>query len=78
MDLEDRSSFTTLNYYYQSLFLLDMIVNCFVEYHYPCSTQIERNLKKLLVIYLEGRFMIDVIAIMPFAHLYEKLLGDGG
>ena len=48
-----------------------MALGVFVEYHYPSSQEVERDLRKLLKIYITiGTFPYDIITVVP----YNKML----
>ena len=54
------------------MFFLDLVTNFFTEYHYSGSDEVERDLRKIFVIYLKGRFTLDFIAILPL-HFFVQL-----
>ena len=43
-----------------------MIINFFTERIYPCSTEPERDLRVLFKMYLKGRFVADLVTVLPF------------
>ena len=48
------------------LFLLDIILNFFTAYEIPLTKKLETSLKVIVVNYLTGWFLLDVIATLPF------------
>jgi len=65
---------TRWNVYYSVVFSIDMLVCFFTEYHSPTEAEVERNWKKLAVIYLKGRFLLDFLALVPFQTILEFVL----
>ena len=55
------------------LFTVDFVIQFFVEYKYPSSTVVERDLRKLCWIYLNGRFIFDFLSIFPFYRLVHNM-----
>lgn len=52
-----------------------MILNVFVEYHYPFSHDVETDLKKLLIIYVKGEhFIYDLITVIPYHSIVKPWL----
>mmetsp|Transcript_14069 Transcript_14069/g.21939 ORF Transcript_14069/g.21939 Transcript_14069/m.21939 type:complete len:82 (-) Transcript_14069:84-329(-) len=51
-----------------------MITNFFTEYHYPASMKTERDLWKLSILYVKGRFIWDFLAILPLFHIFSSIV----
>lgn len=52
-----------------------MILNVFVEYHYPASKFVERDLRTLIKIYVkDGRFVYDLVTIVPYHRIFRSWL----
>ena len=60
---------------YQVIFCADLIINFFTEHHSNKSPMPIRSQRRIAIIYLRGRFMLDVIALVPFDSLAESLIG---
>lgn len=63
--MEDDSEFQNLDYFTDSCFYLDMIVNFFSVY-YDANDDLIVSHKKIVMKYLTGWFILDFIAIFPF------------
>lgn len=49
-----------------------MIMGVFVEYHYPSTQAVERDLRKLLKIYItKGTFPYDIVTVIPYNKMVE-------
>lgn len=61
-----------LDKFFDYIFIFQMILGVFVEYHYPSSQEVERDLKKLLKIYITvGTFPYDIITVVPYKKMLE-------
>ena len=65
MDSEERTWFEEFNKLANINFIAAMLINFFVEHHYKNSILVERELSKLIAIYLQGRFVLDLVAVLP-------------
>ena len=51
-----------------------MVLDCFVEYHYPVSQEIEQDIVKLTVIYItKGHFFYDLITVIPYHRMFRSV-----
>lgn len=67
--------FKILDQFFEIIFVLSMILNCFVEYHYPASKFVERDLKTLIKLYVkDGRFIYDLVTIVPYHRIFRPWL----
>ena len=55
------------------LFTVDIFVNFLTEYHYPMSTDIETDIKKIAIIYIKGRFFLDFLSVLPLRSLFPDV-----
>ena len=53
-----------------------MIVSMFVEHHYSTSSEVERKLQKLAVIYLKTYFIQDLLVVIPFSYFFGSWIND--
>ena len=63
----------TFELFYESLFLVSIVMNLITEYNYPASQKIERKINKIILIYLRGSFAYDVVAILPLRIIFWDL-----
>ena len=70
----ELASFDTRSLIYQCFFSLDMLINFITEHHYESSTEVERDLCKLFTIYIKGRFIFDLVALLPLRSLFTPIL----
>mmetsp|Transcript_37320 Transcript_37320/g.57218 ORF Transcript_37320/g.57218 Transcript_37320/m.57218 type:complete len:84 (+) Transcript_37320:621-872(+) len=52
-----------------------MLVSFFTEHHSNKSVDPERSQKKIAILYLKGRFLLDIVALIPFKQTVEFLFG---
>ena len=72
---EQLSTFHYMDRAFEYLFIFQMIQGVFVEYHYPSSLEVERNLKKLVKIYItKGTFPYDIITVVPYNKMLKGVL----
>lgn len=65
------ATFTFMDQFFDYIFIFQMVLGVFVEYHYPSSQVVERDLKKLLKLYITvGTFPYDIVTVVP----YNKML----
>ena len=60
--------------FYQVFFCVELFVNFFTEAHSSQKTEPERSQRKIALIYLKGRFLLDILAIIPFNMIAERAL----
>ena len=58
---------------FEFVFLVAMLLKFVTEHHYENTNSVERNLKKLAVLYLKGPFFLDILALIPFNFLLASL-----
>jgi len=56
------------------IFTVDLILHFFEEYHYPISQEVERDLRRLALLYFRGRFALDIVTILPLFHWARQSL----
>ena len=61
-------------HYFEGMLLMDIIITFFVEYHRPVPQKVERRFLELGKIYLEGSFLVDFTAIIPFYAIFDGLI----
>ena len=66
MTEEEYLNFRSTNMVFQSLFAANMIVTIFVEHQFEAALRVERDIVELVILYLKGRFSVDMATIFPF------------
>lgn len=61
-----------LNYFFETMFLIDCILTFFVEYQPEDSKYPVRDMSKIAINYLQGAFKFDVIPLIPLQYLTLK------
>ena len=61
-----------LSYIFETMFLIDLILNFFVEYQPEDSKYPVRDMSKIAVHYLQGEFKMDAIPLIPFQFMTMK------
>lgn len=61
-----------LSYIFETMFLIDLILNFFVEYQPEDSKHPVRDMSKIAVHYLQGEFKMDAIPLIPFQFMTMK------
>ena len=74
----EKLTFKYIDHFYTIIFLVDLIMQFFVEHHYSTTNVVERDLKKLFMIYVRGDFLLDVITVTPFSFLLKNVLSGVG
>jgi len=65
MSEEERDWFVQFDQVVNVPFVISLLLNFFVEYHYVTSHVVEREFPKLAALYFKGRFLIDLITVLP-------------
>ena len=73
MDDDEKNMLTQQEFLFIPLFTIDIIVNFLTEYHYPMSSDIETDPIKISIIYLKGRFIWDILSVVPFRKIYPDM-----
>mmetsp|Transcript_15587 Transcript_15587/g.23912 ORF Transcript_15587/g.23912 Transcript_15587/m.23912 type:complete len:141 (+) Transcript_15587:794-1216(+) len=69
-----RSAFQKLDLAFQAVFFIDLCLQFVTEHQDPITQVIERDPLKLAVRYLKGRFLVDIITIIPLFNMFEMLI----
>ena len=71
MDDDSVFVFRMIDISYQFIYIIDLILQPFIEFQYPSSGEYERSFKVLIVTYIKGRFLLDFICAIPFYSVFE-------
>ena len=73
---EDVESIDNTTALYQLFFIVDMLANFVTEHHYPGSIVSERGVLRLIQLYLRGRFLSDLLALLPFSSMLSTWIAE--
>ena len=74
MESEAINQLKLYEFIFEAFSCLDMILSFFSEYHDPLTQRIEKDFFELSLLYLKNGFIIELIAIIPFYHIFSNFI----
>jgi len=63
--------------FFQAAFTVDLILSFFKEQHNRISQEVERDVKKISLAYLKGRFFLDIVTLLPLFEMCRGTFAHG-